>query len=589
MKNCKFFPFLLSLLFIFTLLPLPAHSTTDVWSGGCSNSFAGGTGEETDPYQISTPEQLAYLASRVNEGETFFGVYFVLTNDIKLNETPITNSSIIFNPPVQWTPIGISAESCFSGNFSGNSYAIDGLYMADTDKCAGLFGYVDGGTIQNLYLTGVYIHSTNRASGISSQITYGSIFQCTVDGVISGAEDVGGIAGYSYETTISCCINNATISGSGSLGGIVGRCNRNETTPSKILYCLNTGVVTGNGFSAGVAGSSWNTEFEWCTNFADINNSYHFTSGICASATSSTFSDCHNYGNISGEYYSGGICGSMQDSRIYNSFNIASVSGNERIGGIVGENNHGIISNCYNAGTIMSVGDSCGGIVGQNNGSGGIVQNCVHTGDITPAKNANSYRTGIGVIAGWNSNGVVDHCAWGLGQNLYLNPGNTGQETEVRSLILADNIAFISSTPAYAWLNSNIEAFAIEGIDTSSWHQWTSCGSPSYVEFITPKINFLSCPDSGSALPLLTPPYFTIVNTYDRPLDIVVIAAYYSKDSQLISVETTTSLTVSAKQTATIHFPNFPVGASTTVYIYSADDYSPLSSPLSFSVPATSP
>ena len=43
---------------------------TNYWTDCAEGAFAGGSGTETDPYQINTPGQLAYLAKLVNDGET---------------------------------------------------------------------------------------------------------------------------------------------------------------------------------------------------------------------------------------------------------------------------------------------------------------------------------------------------------------------------------------------------------------------------------------------------------------------------------------------------------------------------------------
>lgn len=49
------------------------------------SSFSGGTGTESDPYQITTPLHLAYLAKYTNESVTFvIGSYFKMMNDIDL-------------------------------------------------------------------------------------------------------------------------------------------------------------------------------------------------------------------------------------------------------------------------------------------------------------------------------------------------------------------------------------------------------------------------------------------------------------------------------------------------------------------------
>ena len=78
-----------------TLLPTAALAADGAWDGSIATAFAGGTGTESDPYQIANGAELAYLASSVNSGETYTGKNFVLTANIDLNGLP-------------WTPIGNS-------------------------------------------------------------------------------------------------------------------------------------------------------------------------------------------------------------------------------------------------------------------------------------------------------------------------------------------------------------------------------------------------------------------------------------------------------------------------------------------------
>ena len=40
----------------------------DSWAGYPDSAFAGGSGTKDDPWQIATPQQLAYLAQQVNTG-----------------------------------------------------------------------------------------------------------------------------------------------------------------------------------------------------------------------------------------------------------------------------------------------------------------------------------------------------------------------------------------------------------------------------------------------------------------------------------------------------------------------------------------
>ena len=49
-----------------------------------NTTFGGGSGTESDSYQVSTPEHLTELQVAVDGGGSFSGEYFVFTNDIDL-------------------------------------------------------------------------------------------------------------------------------------------------------------------------------------------------------------------------------------------------------------------------------------------------------------------------------------------------------------------------------------------------------------------------------------------------------------------------------------------------------------------------
>ena len=69
-----------------------SQNGTDVWDGSVAPSFEDGEGTESNPYQLATGSQLAYLAQQVNLGISYSEKYFVLCNDIDLND-------------IEWTPI----------------------------------------------------------------------------------------------------------------------------------------------------------------------------------------------------------------------------------------------------------------------------------------------------------------------------------------------------------------------------------------------------------------------------------------------------------------------------------------------------
>ena len=230
---------------------------TDVWVGTIAEKFAGGTGTESDPYQISNGAELAYLAQQVNGGTTYAGSFFTLTADIQLNNDAVPTSGN------QWTPIGKPGKFRkppipFSGAFDGQGHTVSGLYIESAATCQGLFGYIGtGATVQNLIVTGTVSVNSNIAGGIAGKVETGvTVTDCGFRGTVSALAYVGGIVGNCAGTVINC-YNLGSVSGIQDsplnvAGGIVG--NGSGATVSN---CYNFGTVNaeGSGTAGGIVGS----------------------------------------------------------------------------------------------------------------------------------------------------------------------------------------------------------------------------------------------------------------------------------------------------------------------------------------------
>ncbi len=239
---------LMAVVLCLTMLPMQeriVHAET---------SFAGGTGTETDPYLISTKEQLAALKNASG--------YYKLANDINISGA-------------EWTPI-----DGFTGQLDGAGYSISGLTIgsatvATTTQYAGLFKKLNAGTVVENLNVDVAIYATRGASiyaGGIAAICNGTIQNCTVSGTINvavtgGSSDVaiGGIVGYCNEApiTITDCVNKADIvvtdtraTKNTPVGGILGRAKDYAAT---IVNCSNLGSINAgkdadNLFVGGVLG-----------------------------------------------------------------------------------------------------------------------------------------------------------------------------------------------------------------------------------------------------------------------------------------------------------------------------------------------
>lgn len=117
-----------------------------------ADSYAGGDGSKTNPYEIATEEQLAKLARDVNNGNTpqaFLGKYFKLTADIDLS------GGI-------WMPIGKyynygngnGDNRLFFGKFDGNGHVIKKMHIqwkgTDAKSAWGLFSTLQGASSTSL-------------------------------------------------------------------------------------------------------------------------------------------------------------------------------------------------------------------------------------------------------------------------------------------------------------------------------------------------------------------------------------------------------------------------------------------------------
>lgn len=131
-----------------------AQTTNEYYSIDiCADSYAGGDGSKTNPYEIATAEQLAKLASDVNNGNTpqaFLGKYFKLTADIDL-------SGGIWMPIGKYYNDGNGNNRLFFGKFDGNGHVIKNMHIQWEDVDArkaksvwGLFSTLQGESSTNL-------------------------------------------------------------------------------------------------------------------------------------------------------------------------------------------------------------------------------------------------------------------------------------------------------------------------------------------------------------------------------------------------------------------------------------------------------
>ena len=251
-------------------------------------SWTKGDGSENNPYQIEKPGHLVYLANIVNSGnESYSFTYFILMNDLDLSS-------------ISWTPIGLTYNDGFGGNFDGNNKSISNLNInSSVYEYTGLFGHIYGGSIKNLKLVNVDVTGNEHVGGFVGYGQFMDIENCSVSGSVSGANNVGAIGGKASSTDILNCYNEATVHASGNnAGGLIGDIYNGE-----IYLSFNLGTITAHNGAGGLIGHT-------------------------SSATSSTteVKNCYNKGSISATDYAAGIIGSSDDSDVRHTYNVGTIT-----------------------------------------------------------------------------------------------------------------------------------------------------------------------------------------------------------------------------------------------------------------------
>ncbi len=171
-----------------------------------SAQFDGGDGSESNPYRISSVEQLQQIADHTE-------AHFVQTSDIDARAT------IDWNDGAGFEPIRF-----FTGTFDGYGYEIINLTIDREDlRGTGLFGTVNDGTLKNIVLKDIAIVGGVNTGGLVGQNS-GEILNSQVSGTVSGERIVGGLVGVNEDEGM-ILYSFASVETSGDIsvvGGLIG-------------------------------------------------------------------------------------------------------------------------------------------------------------------------------------------------------------------------------------------------------------------------------------------------------------------------------------------------------------------------------
>lgn len=279
------------------------------WKSG-KNPNSANWGSADNPYVIDRPEYLLRLSQIVNgkdkawnsiastaycyapqstataQNATYNGAYFLVTANIDMSDYVSTDGLTNF------LPVGDGSandERPFSATFDGGNNEITYIYnigyfinkanQSGEEKFdyVGLFGYVDGATIQNLTvksksITPIEVNGVSYKGGVNGRDYVGGIVGKAVNstlneikldygGYVCGNDYVGGIVGFAQNTTIanSGKIFNASVSGRFYVGGIAGEWQVYEKSQlglnaQQSLSPIDSSTVSGYKYVGGLVG-----------------------------------------------------------------------------------------------------------------------------------------------------------------------------------------------------------------------------------------------------------------------------------------------------------------------------------------------
>ena len=429
----------------------------ETWDGDCDargvltpdKVFEGGSGTESDPYQIKTANQLACFAKSVNNGTTYEGQFIKQIKNIKLNDNlndqvtngDLSNAHVWISAGYYYYDSSISqyVYKTFAGTYDGDDHIISGMYITDNSVPAGykgLFGHSTNATFKNITLSDVYANTSTYNFGALSGYTYKNL---TVENVTTYGN---AYAGYSaglitYHNSSSegsvkfeNVTNNINLSYDGNyVSGIIHKIEGVPASDEPNIIFRNVtnngdrnviGYSQGTGGIVGTCGGGY-LLMENVVNTGDFN----FDTGT------------QNAGLV-GELYSKAL---IKNS--YNTGNSSNMPGtNPRdseggyIGGLVGRaSNETVIENCYNSGNIIAKKTYNNGITLEDAASAnprcyvaGIV-----AGTSSPLKITNSYNTGdISGLYGYAAGIVGSASGYHNNETFVENCYNTGDITGLR-------------------------------------------------------------------------------------------------------------------------------------------------------------
>lgn len=187
------------------------------------------------------------------EGLAWFSM---ISNNQSVTQTVLLESDIDLSQ-YRWHPIG-NSDNSFDGVFDGRGHTIHGLYCNDLKDNLGLFGYVNGSIIKNVFLKDCFVSGTSYVSALTSNAWDSEIINCGASGELDAWAVVGGLVSDAPFTTIRNSFFNGSIVYRDDMycyliPGYFGGVANNVKT---IVNCFFSGDIANMDWSGLITGSS---------------------------------------------------------------------------------------------------------------------------------------------------------------------------------------------------------------------------------------------------------------------------------------------------------------------------------------------
>ena len=306
------------------------------------------------------------------EGTFMGGIAGRLTTSSNTLISNCTNSGNLVLPYISGAYVGgivghhekgpLKVEDCKNfGRIYAENADLPSIFTGGAPLVGGMIGYTNNSTVKGcINKADIYGYAAGGIVGYG--ITY--ITNCINEGNISGSSMVGGIVGFHYYGTIHDCTNKGKITG--------------------VEYRENKKVSDYSGSAGGIVGSvKQHNEIQRCRNIGDVYNGY-YSGGIAGIGGSIWY--CYNTGNVVSQEYSGGISADFKESDYTKNISYCYNTGNIRgknAAGIIASIGEGTVSNCYTVGRIEKISDE--GYIGAIAAymTGGIIEECYYLNNIS--------------------------------------------------------------------------------------------------------------------------------------------------------------------------------------------------------------